>query len=151
MHTEGYGAGGNDVAVRFLGKATNLHAAWDTAIPNRILNTTAPGFIEALGWANNLAANVNAGRFKHDVGGWIRHHDVEGRGGPERSAAKWAQDSNKLVCSFVLEDGPKKINGTEIGGRYYEDAVGIVEMQIAKGGIRLAAWLNMIFDGKTGF
>lgn len=148
MHTEGYGAGGNDVAVRFLGKATNLHAAWDTAIPNRMLNTTSPGFIEALGWANNLGANVNAGKFKHDVKSWIKHHDIKK---PAKSATKWAQDSNKLVCEYVLEDGPKKINGTEIGGKYYEDSVDIVEMQIAKGGIRLAAWLNMIFEGKTGF
>lgn len=115
-----------------------------------MLNTTKPGFLEALGWANNLAANVNAGKFKHDVKSWIKNHDISGDG-PAKSATKWARDSNKLVCSYVLEDGPTKMNNTEIGGKYYEDSIDIVEMQIAKGGIRLAAWLNMIFEGKTGF
>lgn len=81
----------------------------------------------------------------------IRYHDVKGDG-PAKSAAKWAQDSNKLVCGYVLEEGPEKVNGTEVaGGEYYEGSTGIVEMQIAKGGVRLAAWLNMIFEGKTGF
>lgn len=150
MHTEGFGAGANDVAVTFLGSATNLHAAWDTAIPNRMRNTTSPGFVEALGWANNLAANINAGKFKREVNDWIRYHDVKGDG-PAKSATKWAQESNKLVCSYVLEDGPERVNGTEIGGKYYEGSVDIVSMQITKGGIRLAAWLNMIFEGKTGF
>lgn len=150
MHTEGFGAGANDVAVTFLGRSTNLHSVWDTAIPNRILNTTSPTFVESLGWANNLAADVNAGKYKREVNDWIRYHDVTGDGAA-KSAAKWAQDSNKFVCSYVLGDGPAKINGTEIGGKYYEGSIDLVELQIAKGGIRLAAWLNMIFEGKTGF
>jgi hypothetical protein len=153
VHTEAYGTGTNDVAVTFLGKSTNLHAVWDTSIPNLMLNVTnsTPTFTDSLGWANNLAAKVNAGEFKREVDNWIRYHDVKGDG-PAKSAAKWAQDSNKLVCGYVLEEGPEKVNGTEVaGGEYYEGSTGIVEMQIAKGGVRLAAWLNMIFEGKTGF
>ncbi|KAH8153377.1 uncharacterized protein LAJ45_02189 [Morchella importuna] len=153
LHTEAYGAGANDVAVTFLGKSTNLHAVWDTSIPNLMLNVTnnTPTFTDSLGWANNLAAKVNAGEFKREVDNWIRYHDVKGDG-PAKSAAKWAQDSNKLVCGYVLEEGPEKVNGTEVaGGEYYEGSTGIVEMQIAKGGVRLAAWLNMIFEGRPGF
>lgn len=36
-------------------------------------------------------------------------------------------------------------------GDYYTGATPIIQQQIAKGGVRLAAWLNVIFAGKTGF
>lgn len=115
------------------------------------MNTTSPTLLESLGWANSLAAKVNVGQFKRDVDNWLRSLDVRSRDGPAKSATKWAQESNKLVCEYVIDEDPAKINGTEIAGDYYEGAVPIVVEQIAKGGVRLAGWLNLIFEGKTGF
>ena len=47
----------------------------------------------------------------------------------------WTYDSYEDLCS---DDND-----------YYSGAVPIIELQIAKQGYRLAAWLNVLFDGKT--
>ncbi|PWW79754.1 phospholipase C/P1 nuclease [Tuber magnatum] len=150
VHTEAFGAGANSILVYFAGKPTNLHAAWDTSIPNKIINTTSPTTLESLGWANAIASLINVGPYKRRLGSWVHDLDTEGNG-PENSAAKWAVDSNELVCEYAIDVAPEEINGTEIAGEYYDGAVPIVIEQIAKGGVRLAGWLNLIFEGKTGF
>ncbi|KAJ7031941.1 S1/P1 nuclease [Mycena alexandri] len=56
----------------------------------------------------------------------------------------WAVDSNKVDC-FSFQTG-----GTDLcTSGYYTGAVPIIEIQIAKGGYRLAAWLNVLIDGAT--
>jgi hypothetical protein len=44
----------------------------------------------------------------------------------------------------VLPDGPKAIEGQELGSEYYEAAAPVIELQIARAGYRLAAWLDLI-------
>jgi hypothetical protein len=44
----------------------------------------------------------------------------------------------------VLPEGPKAIVGQELGGDYYQKAAPVVEVQIARAGYRLAAWLDLI-------
>ena len=34
-------------------------------------------------------------------------------------------------------------------GTYYTKAVTVIDLQLAKQGYRLAAWLNVLFDGAT--
>lgn len=48
----------------------------------------------------------------------------------------WSYESFDDLCT-------DDING------YYSGAVPIIESQIAKQGYRLAAWLNVLFDGDT--
>lgn len=157
LHTEAFGAGANNISVTFLNYPTNLHAAWDTSIPNTILGISPPTAAanitsaDSLGWANNLAADINNGRYKRYVKSWLRHHSVKNKKAAEKAAAAWASDGNKEVCTYAISVPGNTLNGTEIGGQYYEGAVEVVERSIAKGGVRLAAWLNLIFDGKTGF
>ena len=52
-----------------------------------------------------------------------------------------AQDANAINCAYVL-----KTNETnqELDGAYYTGAQPYVEEQIAKGGYRLASWVNAI-------
>ena len=71
----------------------------------------------------------------------------------EAITTAFAQESNNYVCGYALSDpnSPNSYNGTEIGGTYAEGAVPIVELSLARAGVRLAAWLNLIFTGKTGF
>jgi len=38
-----------------------------------------------------------------------------------------------------------------MNGTYYAGAAPIIQQQIAKGGVRLAAWLNQAFAGESGF
>ena len=44
----------------------------------------------------------------------------------------------------VLPEGPKAIVGQELGSSYYDDAAPVVEIQVARAGYRLAAWLNLL-------
>ena len=82
----------------------------------------------------------------------------------------WAREANSYVCSYVVKTDP---SGKELSGDYYLGAAPIIDMQIAKGtlgtadvfrksrsnrlpfillgGVRLAAWLNTIFAGRSGF
>jgi hypothetical protein len=62
-------------------------------------------------------------------------------------AMAWATDANAFVCSYVLNPDP---TGQELSGAYYTGAAPIVEQQLAKGGIRLAAYLNTIVTGSPG-
>ncbi|KAH7631288.1 S1/P1 nuclease [Sordaria sp. MPI-SDFR-AT-0083] len=162
LHTEAFGEGANNVTVFFDGYKTNLHAAWDTSIPNTMLGisppTSAANITNAdfLGWANNLAAKINQGSYRRDVRRWLRNHRLPAnRKGAERAAAAWAQDGNEEVCHYVMKIPGNQLNGTEIGagagGDYYKGAAEVVERSIIKGGIRLAGWLNLIFDKRTGF
>ena len=44
----------------------------------------------------------------------------------------------------MLPDGPAAINGTYLKEDYYEKGAVVVEIQIARAGVRLAAWLDLI-------
>lgn len=44
----------------------------------------------------------------------------------------------------MLPEGPDAIRGQELGGKYYEAAAPVIEVQVARAGYRLAAWLDMI-------
>lgn len=44
----------------------------------------------------------------------------------------------------VLPEGPAAIVGQELGGEYYEKAAPVIELQVARAGYRLAAWLDLI-------
>ncbi|RPD53596.1 nuclease Le1 [Lentinus tigrinus ALCF2SS1-7] len=58
----------------------------------------------------------------------------------------WAKESNAYCCSVVFTYTTDQDLCT---GTYYTKAVPVIDLQIAKQGYRLAAWLNVIFDGDT--
>lgn len=49
-----------------------------------------------------------------------------------------------LTILVVLPEGPDAIVGQELGGEYYEKAALVIELQVARAGFRLAAWLDLI-------
>jgi len=53
----------------------------------------------------------------------------------------WAQDANAFNCQYVLKADE---TNQELDGAYYTGAVPIIELQLAKGGYRLAAWINAL-------
>ncbi|TFK80913.1 nuclease Le1 [Polyporus arcularius HHB13444] len=56
----------------------------------------------------------------------------------------WAKESNAYGCSVVFS----YTSGEDLcTSSYYTKAVPVIDLQIAKQGYRLAAWLNVIFDG----
>lgn len=54
--------------------------------------------------------------------------------------------ANNIV---VLPEGPDAIVGQELGGEYYEKAAPVIELQVARAGFRLAAWLDLIVAALT--
>ena len=142
LHDEALEVGGNDIDVTFNGTATNLHHIWDTNMPEELRGGYS--MADAAAWAANLTTEIDSGVYEDDKATWIASLDVTDA---KSTALSWATDANAYVCSVVLPDGEAAINGTETYPKYYNSAIGTIELQIAKAGYRLAKWLDSIADG----
>lgn len=96
-------------------------------------------------WTSVIVDQIRSGTYSSSVSSWLSCSDITQA---QTCATSWATDANALDCSYVLNPNPA---GQELSGTYYNGAAPIIQMQIAKGGVRLAAWLNKIFAGSTGF
>lgn len=63
---------------------------------------------------------------------------------------KWASDANAFVCTVVMPDGVAALQTGDLYPTYYNSVIGTIELQIAKGGYRLANWLNLIAAASDG-
>ena len=102
-------------------------------MPNRIAGGNDTAAI--IGLTAVLTAKIEAG-ILGDRAEWTSCTDVAT---PEECALSWASDSNKWICEYVLKE---KVEGRELNGTYFDGARDIIEVQIAKGGVRLATWIN---------
>jgi nuclease S1 len=46
----------------------------------------------------------------------------------------------------VFPEGPKAIEGQELGGEYFLKAAPVIELQVARAGYRMATWLDKIAE-----
>lgn len=141
LHVENYALGGNQINVTFAGARTNLHAIWDTAIPQKAIGNFSQA--TAASWAANLTAEIKHGRYRKESKTWAKGLKVKN---PIDTAMIWASDANQFVCSTVMPEGPDAVFGKELSGAYYETAIPVVRKQIAKAGVRLAAWLDAVVE-----
>ena len=139
LHDEAYEVGGNDVDVTFDGEATNLHHIWDTNMPEELIGGYS--LADAKDWAANLTAEIKNGTLASQTKSWLEGLDINDA---KSSAMAWATDANKYVCSVVMPDGAAPLKERDLYPEYYESAIDTVELQIAKGGYRLAAWLDAL-------
>jgi len=167
LHVEALEEGGNLIPTICDGKDTNLHATWDTGMIVKMVGSTFNGDTQS--WASALAQEIKTGSYKSLAPGWIScssttkpfspdwtiEEDVQQVLGKYQSAEKatflacplvWAKEANRYDCSNVFDyaDGTDLCQGT-----YFETNIPVINQQIAKQGYRLAAWLNVIFDGST--
>ena len=148
LHDEALDVGGNDIDVTFNGASTNLHATWDTSIPQTIAGGST--LATAKSYATTLTAAINTGAYASQKSSWtsgtFTTSDVIG------SATGWAKDANAYVCSTVLPGGISSVENQELGpsGPYYDSVTPTVNVLIARAGYRLAAWLNLVATGSTG-
>jgi len=63
------------------------------------------------------------------------HKGIELRD-PLTTALHWAQETNAFVCTAVLPEGVEGLVGKDLSGVYYEEAVPVVELSVAKAGYR---------------
>ncbi|KAJ7603511.1 putative nuclease PA3 [Mycena polygramma] len=141
LHDEALDVGGNTIMVKFQGFNDNLHSDWDTYIPEALVGGGT--LADAKTWAANLTAEIKTGAFKSAAASWIAGDTISD---PVTTATRWAADANALVCSVVMPNGVAALTGaSDLFPTYYNSVIGTVELQIAKGGYRLANWLNLVY------
>jgi len=145
LHDENLDYGGNDVDVTFGGESTNLHAIWDTNMPEKY----AGGYslTDARTWATTLTKSIKSGTYESDAAGWLTGIELSD---PVTSSMVWASDANAYVCSVVMPNGLAPLETGDLDTTYYKSCLPTIELQFAKAGYRLAAWLNLIATGETG-
>lgn len=111
--------GGNRVPVVYFGKATDLHAVWDT---NLIESAHRWSYTE---WREQID------RLPDD-------EEMRLQAGTPRD---WLLET-QAICSEVYDRTPE---GTKISYDYVNWAAPILEMQLLRGGVRLARLLNEIY------
>ncbi|TVY46927.1 Nuclease S1 [Lachnellula occidentalis] len=142
LHDEHLDRGGNSILVTFDNVQTNLHHVWDSNIPEKLIGGYS--LPDAEKWATALTTAIKTGVYKTDAESWLAGSDLRD---PVSTSIKWAEEANQFVCQTVLPEGKDAIVGKELGGAYYEAAVPVIELQIARAGYRLAHWLDLIAAG----
>ncbi|KAL0946586.1 hypothetical protein HGRIS_012787 [Hohenbuehelia grisea] len=169
LHAEGKEVGGNHILTKCGGLPMNLHAVWDVGIIKKHLKLNFADSSEA--WIESLISGIQFGKYKSRTGEWLsctsttqlsrnsQAHEVDTTGTNAQTPITsnsltflecplvWASDSNKYDCSAVFQFTSEDDLCDE-SSSYYAIAVDIIELQIAKQGYRLAAWLNALFDGE---
>lgn len=117
--------GGNDIAVEFGGKETNLHRLWDVDLLERF-------GASAESHAAELAADLN----DEDRETWRR-------GGP----ADWADESFALAKEWAYRDerGARIESGAILGREYWLTRSVIADRQLKRAAVRLAWVLERAF------
>ncbi|KAF9015409.1 S1/P1 nuclease [Cyathus striatus] len=161
LHVEAVEEGGNGISVKCSGSTTNLYSLWDSGMINKLLAANYGNSVTT--WANTLGTRIKSGSYASLAPFWLSctsttsqasrrptvQDDVTGHFRPRaitplECPLVWAKDANSLDCSFVFNYS----SGADLcTTSYYTNAIPIIETQIAKQGLRLAAWLNVLFDG----
>ncbi|KAI1848229.1 hypothetical protein JX266_005942 [Neoarthrinium moseri] len=144
LHTENVARGGNGIEVKWERAELNLHHVWDSSIAEKMLGGIRRKPYEAAHtWAANLTSEIKTGKYMAESKFWAADMDLDD---PIATSLRWANESNAYVCSTVLPEGPVAIVGQQLAGEYFEKAAPVIEIQVARAGYRLAAWLDLIAD-----
>lgn len=111
--------GGNDVHVLFFGAPMNLHRVWDS------------GLLERLAPEEQLFRILTAALTPERRAQWSRG-----------TVDDWAAESFAIARRVVYGDLPPDGGQLSLGAAYERDADPVLEEQIEKAGVRLAAILN---------
>ncbi|KAI1174646.1 nuclease S1 precursor [Nemania sp. FL0916] len=142
LHCEALDVGGNDIDVTYDGEDTNLHAIWDSDIPESISGGSSMS--SAKSWATTLTTAINSGDYKSQAAGWVSGLSVATAAKQQATALQWATEANAYVCSTVLKGGVSAVESGDLSGAYTTTADPVVKLQIAKQGYRLAKYLDAI-------
>jgi hypothetical protein len=131
LHCEALDVGGNDIDVTYDGDSTNLHAIWDTNIPESIAGGSTLSVAKS--WAATLTTAIKTGTYESAAAGWVSGLSITNA---ETTALTWASESNAEVCSTVLAKGISYVEDNDLSGSYTTTATPVVNLQIAKQGYR---------------
>lgn len=116
--------GGNAVRLRWFGEATNLHSLWDT----RLVEHSGLSYSE---YAERLRIRIS------------RTPASDIRSMERGDAELWVDESQHMLERIYAAHA----ENTELGYDYAAQFVPTVELQMVKGGLRTAHFLNSIFGG----
>jgi hypothetical protein len=134
--------GGNSIEGTFEGEASNLHHVWDTSILLKRMNENYSGDQDAMAAALTKHVQTDWAPLAQQ---WTTCNNTAPHGA---CSDQWGMESVTLACgyAYVDTDGQTHLtDGFELGDGYYLRTSPIVEQQLAKGGVRLAAILNSLF------
>ena len=114
---KGSDRGGNDVKVTWFGKATNLHAVWDSAL----VDDQQLSFTE-------LAERLERHTGSDDVIAWWVANPIV-----------WIAESAQIRDRIYSD-------GSDLGYDYIYQHSPTVNLRLRQAGVRLAAYLNALFD-----
>jgi hypothetical protein len=120
---ERHDKGGNDVKVTFNGKATNLHALWDSGLLLSLGQTDAE-IVQQLG---------------DEIG---RRTDIATLSGG--TVASWVMESHDIARDIVYHNLPSSL---EITPAYSDLARPVIYERLLRGGVRLGATLERALGG----
>ncbi|KAJ3085931.1 hypothetical protein HK102_013678 [Quaeritorhiza haematococci] len=159
LHVCGRERGGNGAKGRF-GRSSNanLHSIWDTNIPEKRMKDSFENSLPT--YASFLVSALKTGgKYASLKSTWTRGDSItqlSSAASSSRASVKlleapirWASDSNGFSCTTVwpsYDQNPTQ----DLSGEYFDRAAEVVDLQLAKGGWRLAQWLNSIFDECAG-
>ncbi|KAL9267155.1 Endonuclease 2-like protein [Drosera capensis] len=130
--------GGNTIEVYWYNTKTNLHHVWDTSMiyseEDDFYNQSVDGLVQAI--------NQNmTGVWSSSVQTWQTCS-----GSPLPCPSIYANESIKAACQWAY---PNVTDGTTLGDEYFDTRYPVVNWQLAKGGARLGALLNLIFSSSS--
>lgn len=125
--------GGNSITGHFEGSRANLHAVWDS---NLLLKRMKDFSSADVNYASYLVKQIG-GAWSTQAKQWATCSGME-------CSDEWATESVDLACSnaYLNVDGSHIASGFDLGDDYYNHNVDVVDMQLARGGVRLAAVLQ---------
>jgi hypothetical protein len=133
-------AGGNTIMVRWYRRKANLHHVWDNEILDRgrdlYYNKSIPTMVDA------IMQNIT-NKWVRDAKAWS-----ECPNGEIACPDTYATEGISLACLYAYRNATP---GTTLGDEYFLSRLPIVETRLAQGGVRLAAILNRLFNGKSAF
>ncbi|KAH8662277.1 phospholipase C/P1 nuclease domain-containing protein [Xylariales sp. PMI_506] len=142
LHVEDVALGGNGIMVKWGNAQLNLHHVWDSSIAEKMLGSISrKPYIAGQSWAASLTSEITSGKFLADSKSWGAGLYLDD---PIATAMSWANESNAYICTTVLPEGPVAIVGQQLNGDYFTKAAPVIEVQVARAGYRLAAWLDLI-------
>jgi len=139
--------GGNDITGTFFGDPMNLHQVWDSGIINQRIQTDFSG--SQTKYVNYLIQQIN-GPWNSLVPQWDSC-DAPKAKTVYNCPDQWATETAALACTYAYTDqnGKKIQNGFNLGNPYYQWVKGVIDQQLAKGGIRLANTLNKLWGSSS--
>jgi hypothetical protein len=132
--------GGNTIMLHWYGQKSNLHHIWDTLIIETAMKDFYDDDLEVM--ITSIQRNISDS-WSDEVPTWEKC-DRQDLACPKL----YADESIILACKWAYKDAEAN---SVLEDDYFLSRLPIVEKQLAKGGVRLAATLNRIFNSKEGY